>query len=56
MGRFIRRVPCKNGGISIQVMEKDEYRRNRVVAHVGTGRSDVEIELLMAKAREIEAS
>lgn len=47
---FVRRSPGRSGSTKVQIAERRD-RRDVVVEHVGTGRTDAELTVLMAQAR-----
>ena len=49
---FIRRVRTTSGATAVQIAEYVEGRQ-RIVEHVGSAHTQVELGILMAKAREL---
>ncbi|WP_067474274.1 IS1634 family transposase [Nocardia amamiensis] len=50
---FIRRVRTASGATAVQIAEYTGDRRQRIVAHVGSARTDAELGILLARAREL---
>src|SRR5207237_1319264 len=48
---FIRRVRTGSGATAVQIAEYVSGRRQRIVAHLGSAHSEVELGLLMARAQ-----
>lgn len=50
---FIRRVRTGSGATAVQIAEYVSGRRQRIVAHLGSAHSDVELGVLVARAQEM---
>lgn len=49
---FLRKKRNNSGSTSVQILSKDKGRRQRLVETIGCGRTEQEIELLIAKGRD----
>ena len=51
---WIRRVRTASGATAVQIAEYDDGRR-KIVAHVGSARTEAELGILLERAREMLA-